>query len=80
MIQAFKKGSDLYGVGSGAARTLGGYTKAHASLEAAFAEFSNRSAAVLFGSAWRDCLAQSAERGGIVASRAHSCVSLADEG
>ena len=52
IIQAFKNGVDQYGVGSGAATLINGYTPAHATLEAKLAELTGRSRALLFSTGY----------------------------
>lgn len=52
VIAAFKRGADLYGVGSGASHLVTGHSKAHHALEVELAEFTGRSKALLFGSGY----------------------------
>lgn len=48
LIDAFKKGGDQYGVGSGASQLICGHSQAHHDLENAFAKFLNRERALYF--------------------------------
>ena len=52
VIQAFKKGVDDYGVGSGASHLVSGHSTAHHQLEEELAEFTGRDRAVLFSSGY----------------------------
>lgn len=57
MVEAFKRGIDCYGVGSGASALLGGYCTAHALLEEELAEFMQYPRCVLFPSGYMANLA-----------------------
>lgn len=50
VVAAFKQGAECYGVGSGASALLGGYTAAHAALEAELAAFFSYPRCLLFSS------------------------------
>jgi len=52
VIQAFKKGVEKYGAGSGASQLVSGYNEAHQALEEAFAKFLKRDRALLFSSGY----------------------------
>ncbi len=52
VIDACKKGIDLYGVGSGASHLVVGHSHAHHALEEELAEFTGRSRALLFSSGY----------------------------
>ena len=52
VIQAFKKGVDQYGVGSGSAHLICGHSTAHHVLETQIAEFTNRDRALLFSTGY----------------------------
>jgi len=52
VIQAFKKATDNYGVGSGSAHLICGHTTAHQALEEELAEFTGRDRALLFSTGY----------------------------
>jgi 8-amino-7-oxononanoate synthase len=52
IADAFKKGIDDYGTGSGASHLISGHTKAHCDLEQQLAEFTGRPKALLFSSGY----------------------------
>ncbi len=52
VIKAFKKASDHYGVGSGAAHLINGHTHAHHALEEELADFTGRQRALLFSTGY----------------------------
>lgn len=52
VIEAFKRGADRYGVGSGASQLISGHYQPHHELEQAIAEFLNRDAALVFSSGY----------------------------
>ena len=52
IANAFKKGIDDYGTGSGASHLISGHTKAHCDLEQQLAEFTGRPRALLFSSGY----------------------------
>jgi 8-amino-7-oxononanoate synthase len=57
VIQAFKNAADQYGVGSGSANTLSGYTKAHDELRQTLREWLGRDDVLLFSSGYQANLA-----------------------
>lgn len=57
VIQAFKDAADQYGVGSGSAQTLSGYTAAHEALRDALREWLGREDVLLFSSGYQANLA-----------------------
>jgi 8-amino-7-oxononanoate synthase len=57
VIQAFKNAADIYGVGSGSANTLSGYTKAHDELRQTLREWLGRDDVLLFSSGYQANLA-----------------------
>jgi 8-amino-7-oxononanoate synthase len=52
VVEAFHKGLDSYGVGSGAAHLVSGHSRAHHELEEALAAFTGRPRALLFSSGY----------------------------
>jgi 8-amino-7-oxononanoate synthase len=52
IADAFKRGIDDYGTGSGASHLISGHTKAHCELEEQLAEFTGRPKALLFSSGY----------------------------
>ena len=52
IANAFKKGIDEYGTGSGASHLISGHSKAHCDLEQQLAEFTGRPRALLFSSGY----------------------------
>jgi len=52
IVDAFKKGADDYGVGSGAAHLVNGHSRAHHMLEEELAEFTRRPRALLFSTGY----------------------------
>lgn len=52
LAQAFKRGVDQYGVGSGASHLISGHTQAHHALEEELAEFTGRERALLFSTGY----------------------------
>ena len=52
LIEAFKQGAERYGVGSGAAQLITGYSSAHQALEERIAAFLGRPRALLFSSGY----------------------------
>ncbi|MDC9715337.1 MAG: 8-amino-7-oxononanoate synthase [Gammaproteobacteria bacterium] len=52
VIEAFKRGADEYGVGSGASHLISGHTQAHAELEEALADFVGQEKALLFSTGY----------------------------
>ncbi|MCF6218179.1 MAG: 8-amino-7-oxononanoate synthase [Gammaproteobacteria bacterium] len=52
VIKAFKKASDHYGVGSGAAHLINGHAHAHHALEEELADFTGRQRALLFSTGY----------------------------
>ncbi len=52
IIKAFKKASDHYGVGSGAAHLINGHSRAHHALEEELADFTGRERALLFSTGY----------------------------
>lgn len=52
IIEAFKRGADKFGVGSGASQLICGYSTAHKTLENRLAEFTRRQSAVIFSSGY----------------------------
>ena len=52
VIQAFKKGVDQYGVGSGSAHLICGHSTAHHALEEEIADFTGRERALLFSTGY----------------------------
>ena len=52
IANAFKKGIDEYGTGSGASHLISGHSKAHCDLEQQLAEFTGRPGALLFSSGY----------------------------
>lgn len=52
VVAALKRGADTYGVGSGAAHLVTGYSAAHRSLEEELADFTGRSRALLFSTGY----------------------------
>lgn len=62
--KAFKKGVDIYGLGSGSSALISGYTNAHKEAEIQFSEFLNRDHAILFNSGYHANL-------GVITSLAH---------
>jgi 8-amino-7-oxononanoate synthase len=52
VLDAFKKGADRYGVGTGASQLITGYTAAHQALEEELAHFLRRERVLLFGSGY----------------------------
>jgi 8-amino-7-oxononanoate synthase len=50
--KAFIQGVECYGLGSGSASFVSGYSRAHQQLEEAFCEFLNRDRAILFNSGY----------------------------
>jgi len=52
VIEAFKRGADHYGVGSGASHLVSGHSRAHHQLEEELAEFTGRDKALLFSSGY----------------------------
>ncbi len=52
VIKTFKKASDHYGVGSGAAHLINGHSRAHHALEEELAEFTGRERALLFSTGY----------------------------
>lgn len=52
IANAFKKGIDEYGIGSGASHLISGHSKAHCDLEQQLAEFTGRPRALLFSSGY----------------------------
>ncbi len=57
VIAAFKKGADIYGVGSGAAHLVNGHSQAHHALEEELADFCGRERALLFSTGYMANLA-----------------------
>jgi 8-amino-7-oxononanoate synthase len=57
VIRAFKAGADQYGVGSGSANTLSGYTQAHEALRASLRDWLQREEVILFSSGYQANLA-----------------------
>lgn len=52
VIEAFKRGADQYGVGSGASHLVSGHSRAHHQLEEELAAFTGRDKALLFSSGY----------------------------
>ena len=52
VIEAFKRGADTYGVGSGAAHLVNGHSRAHHALEEELATFTGRERALLFSTGY----------------------------
>ncbi len=52
VIQAFQKGADLYGVGSGSAHLICGHSRVHHEFEMALAEFTGYQRALLFSTGY----------------------------
>jgi 8-amino-7-oxononanoate synthase len=52
VIEAFKRGADHYGVGSGASHLVSGHSRAHHQLEEELAAFTGRDKALLFSSGY----------------------------
>jgi 8-amino-7-oxononanoate synthase len=52
VLEAFKRGADQYGVGTGASQLITGYTTAHEALEEELARFLRRERVLLFGSGY----------------------------
>ncbi|MGB2375783.1 MAG: aminotransferase class I/II-fold pyridoxal phosphate-dependent enzyme, partial [Porticoccaceae bacterium] len=52
IAEAFKKGIDEFGTGSGASHLISGHSKAHCDLEQQLAEFTGRPRALLFSSGY----------------------------
>jgi len=52
VIEAFKRGADTYGVGSGASHLVSGHSRAHHQLEEELAAFTGRDRALLFSSGY----------------------------
>lgn len=52
VIEAFKRGADHYGVGSGASHLVSGHSRAHQQLEEELAAFTGRERALLFSSGY----------------------------
>ena len=52
VVEAFRRGAEAYGVGSGASHLITGHTRAHHMLEEALAEFTGRPRALLFSTGY----------------------------
>ena len=52
VIDAFKKGADIYGTGSGSSHLINGHSRPHHALEEALAEFTGRPRALLFSTGY----------------------------
>ncbi len=52
LIEAFKRGADHYGVGSGASHMVNGHCRVHAALEEELADFTGRDRALLFSTGY----------------------------
>jgi 8-amino-7-oxononanoate synthase len=83
VVAAFKRGADLYGIGSGSAHLLCGHSSAHHALEEELAEFTGRDRSLLFSTGYManiGIISALAERGDTVLEDRLNHASLLDGG